>query len=277
MENRRGNEIFLGVVGVATLLVAIIGATFAYFSASAQSGNEAVQVQSTELSLGYAENTDDLSTDLIPAAQVYALYAGTNKNWISGEEYTYENASGQTVTVTGNGLCKDDNNNEICGIYEFTIGNPNFTTAMNIEGSVTSTKNEFENIWFAVYDETNTQVVVPTKFPETGQTVALTGLEQQLVGSSKDVGADGVAIDGFDAEDPTTYTPVVDKSNAANKNVSSNVRTYKMVIWIEELVIDGVHQDQTKVDSGKTLAAAIKFQTESGAGVTGVIAAADAN
>ncbi len=32
MENNRGQSIFLSVVGIATLLVAIIGATFAYFS-----------------------------------------------------------------------------------------------------------------------------------------------------------------------------------------------------------------------------------------------------
>ena len=35
MDNRKGQGIFLGVVGVATLVVAIIGATFAYFSAAA--------------------------------------------------------------------------------------------------------------------------------------------------------------------------------------------------------------------------------------------------
>ena len=38
MENKSGQGIFYGVIGVATLVVAIIGATFAYFSASA-SGN----------------------------------------------------------------------------------------------------------------------------------------------------------------------------------------------------------------------------------------------
>ena len=32
MENNRGQSIFLSVVGIATLLVAIVGATFAYFS-----------------------------------------------------------------------------------------------------------------------------------------------------------------------------------------------------------------------------------------------------
>ncbi len=36
MENKNGQGIFYGVIGVATLVVAIIGATFAYFSAQAQ-------------------------------------------------------------------------------------------------------------------------------------------------------------------------------------------------------------------------------------------------
>ena len=34
MENKNGQGIFYGVIGVATLVVAIIGATFAYFSAA---------------------------------------------------------------------------------------------------------------------------------------------------------------------------------------------------------------------------------------------------
>ena len=39
MENNNGRGIFYGVIGVATLVVAIIGATFAYFSASAANNN----------------------------------------------------------------------------------------------------------------------------------------------------------------------------------------------------------------------------------------------
>ena len=38
MENKKGSGIFLGVVSVATLIVAIIGATFAFFST--QTGSE---------------------------------------------------------------------------------------------------------------------------------------------------------------------------------------------------------------------------------------------
>lgn len=266
MENRRGNEIFLGVVGVATLLVAIIGATFAYFSASAQSANEAINTSSTVLQLGYDDDPSKLSTNLIPTADEFALMAGTNTNWIAADPEGFVHTDGKTYI--GQGLCKDSNKNEICGIYTFTVGNPNFTTAMTIEGSVISTKNEFTNIWFAIYDEANTQVVGPTKFPESGQTVSLPGLKQQLVGSSLDADKG----DAFDATKPSEYTPVVDKSLPENANVPSNVRTYKMVIWVHE-----IDDDQTEADSGKFLTAAIKFETESGAGVTGVIAAADAS
>ena len=42
MENKNGQGVFLGVVGVATLIVAIIGATFAFFSAQTQSAEGAI-------------------------------------------------------------------------------------------------------------------------------------------------------------------------------------------------------------------------------------------
>ena len=265
MENRRGNEIFLGVVGVATLLVAIIGATFAYFSASARSNNEAINTSSAQLKLGYADDPGKLSTNLIPASDRVALFAGTDKKWIAKEETQYVGSDGATTTLTGHGLCKDAYDNEVCGIYEFTIGNPT-TSRMEIEGEVTSVINQFENIWFAVYDETNTQVVTPKKFPQATQTVKLTGLEQGLVGSTNEKDNSS-----FDETDPTTYTPIVDKSNPENATTETNVRTYKMVIWIQE-----IEDDQTTADSGKILTASIKFQTKGGAGVTGTIAASDA-
>ena len=55
MENNNRNNgrgIFYGVIGVATLVVAIIGATFAYFSASVTGINN-METGSTTLSLNY--------------------------------------------------------------------------------------------------------------------------------------------------------------------------------------------------------------------------------
>ena len=42
-NNRKGPGVFYAVVGVATLVVAIIGATFAYFSAQASTGTEDIK------------------------------------------------------------------------------------------------------------------------------------------------------------------------------------------------------------------------------------------
>ena len=76
MENKNGQGIFLGVVGVATLVVAIIGATFAFFSAQAQSGDgdiagNTLNVQSIGLTLTVEKlafnGTAANSNDLVPA------------------------------------------------------------------------------------------------------------------------------------------------------------------------------------------------------------------
>ena len=45
MENKNGQGIFYGVIGVATLVVAIIGATFAYFGAQQTAGNGIINGQ----------------------------------------------------------------------------------------------------------------------------------------------------------------------------------------------------------------------------------------
>ena len=261
MENKKGSGIFLGVIGVATLIVAIIGATFAYFSANAGT-TEDFTVQSTVLALGYEGDATGLKTSLIPAAERYALYAGTNKDWIN------------KVTEGATGQCFDDSNNEICGAYKFTIGNPNLTTAQSMYGKIVVTKNEFTNLMFAVYDESNVQVVEPTNFSEADENgeIALPELNQKLLASTLNRGADGQPTPGFDATLPSTYTSINDMSLTENRLKENNVRTYTMIIWIEE-----TGENQTADDSGKMFAAGIQFTTEGGgSGVTGIITAADA-
>ena len=53
-ENRKGTGVFYAVVGVATLVVAIIGATFAYFSASATNDTDLKGTTASGASLAIA-------------------------------------------------------------------------------------------------------------------------------------------------------------------------------------------------------------------------------
>ena len=58
MDNNKGQTIFLSVIGIATLLVAIVGATFAWFSISVSGNANASSIIVTTAKLGSVEFTD---------------------------------------------------------------------------------------------------------------------------------------------------------------------------------------------------------------------------
>lgn len=256
MENRRGSEIFLGVVGVTTLLVAIIGATFAYFSATAKSANDAVTVKATTIALGYEDNVEGLNINMIPSEHRFAEYAAFNETHLASKEQ-----------------CVDDNGNEICSVYDFYIGNPSKTTEMDVVATINVVTNEFTNLRYQILDETGT-VVVPAggngedgkpgvKFGATESSTEIEELNQTLKGNP------AVEIENFDSEKPSTYGPLLEITettpSASIKN-NTNVRHYTMLIWLNEEGEGNVEE------SGKIFTAGISFSTggESG-GVTGII------
>lgn len=276
MGNNKGSNIFLGVIGVATLLVAIIGATFAFFGANSGSSEGAVSAQSAIINLGYEDKTGGLKTNLIPAEYWIAEYAAREQfllNQAALDDWKEENPN-KFYTVDGletgkakNFQCMDDNGNEVCGVYEFTIGNPSFTTVQTVYGSIKVVTPDMKDVWFRIYDEEGTQVVAPTSFDSAvNSVIELPTLTQRLLPSSLDTGK--TKDDGFDLEKPSTYT-IVEETNNGKKEY--NKRTYTLVLWIEE-----TQTNQTETSgSGKVFAASVNFTSASGtSGVSGVIAGA---
>lgn len=270
MENRKGNGIFLGVIGVATLIVAIIGATFAFFGANAFSNATAVAAKGAILKLGYGDNTTGLKYNLIPATDIIALYSAMSDEWY-GEDATKR--------------CKDEYGNEICGVYEFSIGNPSVTTRQGLYGNIKVANSDFTNLYFAIFDETGKEVMPATSFStaDSEGVIQLSGLASYLIPSSlDDSNKDGTAdTEGFDETKPSTYTrictygQVIDaKSPDTTEDdvlcTETNVRDYTLVLWIREM-----DKDQTEEDSGKVFAAGINFTSANDeTGVTGVISGA---
>lgn len=275
MSKSRTNDIFFAVIGVTTLIVAIIGATFAYFSADAASAEDVITGESAVLKLGFDDNVNGLKTSLIPSADNIAI-AGANRLGKSNQQ------------------CIDDNGNQICGVYVFTVGNPSPGTTQTIYGTLNVVTNEFSNLYFAIYkgnangDEkgenyttlTDENLIVPvTKFPGAKGTLPLPTLTETLIGSKLDYDEFGKVItDGFNENLPSTYTLATEEVVIGEEKVTRhNKVTYSMVIWVHEIKGDvGVTDaDQTEADSGKTFTAGLSFDTSSGGnGVTGVIAAA---
>ena len=135
MENKNGQGIFYGVIGVATLVVAIIGATFAYFSATATTnyvnniaGNtlnltgNALSVSVTRVT--FASATAD-SLDLVPAT---VAVDGTGA----------PTTAGVTSALTAN--CEKGGYTG-CHVYEISASSESAVTSAQIKLATLTTTN----------------------------------------------------------------------------------------------------------------------------------------
>lgn len=151
MENNNGKGIFYGVIGVATLVVAIIGATFAYFASTTNGAAGAAAANSANVSgtLEVVQDGQYVAPDLIPAspATVLASFA-------------------QTGEVTSNqGKCRGasaanhEGNYGMCSYYTFTVKNT-ADVATTVYLSLKTDNNNFDDSFkYCVYEGTTTTTV----------------------------------------------------------------------------------------------------------------------
>lgn len=142
-NDNRGRDIFYGIVAVATLIVAIIGATLAYFSITASSNEGAVNATAAIVSIEYndGQQVTAQADKLIPATLdvVKQVYEETIAN-LTTEDYDDHNA------------CLDHNNRQVCSVYRFTIRSDAERT---ITATLNNEHNGFQYLSYALYDVTN--------------------------------------------------------------------------------------------------------------------------
>lgn len=216
MENENKNDkrgIFLGIVGVLTLIVAIIGASFAYFSLNARSKDDAVKVKAATVQIVYEEGQNIVIDNIIPSEQNIALETVRR----AGEA----NSEGETYVA-----CVDDNNYNVCGTYDFTLTN-NGTTPVQIMAYITPTE-----LKSAVVDNENPENNKPAekgfknlKFI----TFDRTGVSEANNNGTKIAAADGLSV---------TYTGDFgilssDKNTTATLN-AGETKTYRLFIYLAE-------------------------------------------
>lgn len=130
-NNRKGSGVFYAVVGVATLVVAIIGATFAYFSAT-DTDTDTVQGQAATagLSLTVTKVSTDATGGLVPIAETLLDKA------LTGD------------TATGNKMCLDKDGNTVCQVYKIVVKNDGTATAI-FDGTLDLTATTYANLKWA--------------------------------------------------------------------------------------------------------------------------------
>ena len=168
------------IIGIATLLIAILGATFAYFSATAQSAENDVTVKSAYVSISYDGGTEIQASNLIPATlnvamkkyqkEIYAM----DENGVSVIKPYDPTVDGEIITDYDtyandvNRKCVDAKGKEVCYVYQFTIesdGAEGETT--DIIASIKINNNDFDNLSYILYEvdlKNENGVVVTDKY-----------------------------------------------------------------------------------------------------------------
>lgn len=119
---KKNKNIFYGVIGVATLMLSIVGATFAYFTATASNNNVIKGNMATiEFDVSVTKMTD---VDV------------TKKGLIPMSNNMVEQALTKNSAKSGYGICVDDNGNAVCQVYKITVTNTS-SASMFVDGYVT--------------------------------------------------------------------------------------------------------------------------------------------
>ena len=116
------NNVFYAVIGIATLMLAVIGATFAYYTATATDATTLKGNMATikfDIDVKKVTDKDNTRGGLIPMSN----------NMV-------EQALTKNAQVDGKGICVDDNGNAVCQVYKITAVNSS-TASMFLDGYVT--------------------------------------------------------------------------------------------------------------------------------------------
>ena len=148
MNDNKSRDIFYGVVAVATLIVALIGATLAYFSITVNSEEGAVSARGAVVTINYVDGKNIVAQaeELIPAT--FEVVKNVYEHNIDAiNEQANSNAEDKT------NVCIDANGKEVCSIHRFTVSSEDGTRT--IEPKFYSENNEFEYLAYAVRDVNN--------------------------------------------------------------------------------------------------------------------------
>ena len=233
MEENKSKGIFLGVVGVATLIVAIIGATFAYFVASASGNTNAVQAAGADVSgtLKLDEDVSGIKNNMIPVSEEVM-----KKSFVQ---------AGTGATAKCAGISKTEEGSEnptvynLCSTYVFTLKNT-ASIPQTVYASLESTANGFTNLYYCIYEDENsidTETVACGAVPAVGD---ITGARAKNIFN--------VTLPAGSEETPSTAK-------------------YSLVLYINE-----TGGDQTPNDSGATYTGTLKVTSSDGSNyMTGAV------
>lgn len=151
-NERKGQGTFYMIIAMLTLIVAIVGATFAYFSLQASDENTVKgNAAKVGLSLEVRKVSVDATGDLVPLDELLLDKA------IAGD------------TATESQMCVDKNGNTVCQVYEVKVTNEG-TAATAVNGTLTLSAETITNLKWQIMTDQDTPVMDSGQFKTTDDT-----------------------------------------------------------------------------------------------------------
>ena len=265
MDERKKKQIFTFLIAIATAILLLVGSTFAYFSATVNSEIGAVGMVSAVFSLDMDDDTSLIKNQLIPSAEKYVDMSTIERLDENGDFVKPYNENDELVIEET--ACVDDNKNEICSIYTFTVINTMTDMDLPLYITLNPQINSFQNLYFKVLDEDKNVIMTKTK------------MESNITTEDNITGDITTGEPNEEEKDPRLGTIVLTDVNevlprATEKEGTDEVLpstvTYSIVMWIDE-----IGKDQTEADSNQMFAATLNVFTspEDGKGITGMFSA----
>lgn len=219
-ENRKGPGIFYAVVGVATLVVAIIGATFAYFSASA---SDATKITGNTAEAGGVNleitPVTETGTDMLP---LNLLDDDMKTAPTTGDQFA------DAIGTTKGASCVDSNGNKVCQVYSIKVSNQSTKSTIQVRGTLNLASEATNMKWQLLTNATSTERAAFATVVGTGTPGDIT------VGGN--TGGTGAAA-------------------ASQTLAASGDATYYVLIWLEE-----TGSAQETADANKTFKGTVNFE-----------------
>jgi len=252
MDEKNKKKIYYAIVALALIILVGVGSTFAFFSVSVASDANAIGATAAVFEIGFEDDESLIKGNIIPSEERFVDIASKRRD-ASGNflKPTYNEETGEWDTKDT--ACIDDNLNEICSMYTFTVTNPMTDTDLPLYIYLDVSMNNFENLYYKVLDKNLDEVISATKLVDDR---AYTEDDE-----GNKIYEEGAKIS------PVVLTNINKTLPKSESEENQSSVTYTIVLWIME-----TGNDQTDKDGGKIFASTLKVEASGtdGKGITGV-------
>lgn len=230
-EIKKSNTFNL-VIGVATLIIALVGTSLAYFTMTNGSAENEIAVKSSYVSIIYEDSKIVEADDLIPTSENVMYWAYQDPNRVNSIcTKTLDDGSVQETSCQ----CIDSKNRKVCYVYQFIVRSEGEGDTTNITGVITVNQNEFvEEI------KNEDENVIDTK---SGLSYMVFELEDDGTGGTKYTKVSGFDENYGESQNPSDIKEYYDEETSTyNENFKFNRFSFPLETPTEtgETIIEGV-------------------------------------